>query len=181
MLARAPPARHLRVESGQRFPREILGTQKRKEEAPLAYRHPQDLAGDDCGRLETYAGRIHPTPVEIGTYVREVMLWCVRRHGVYDWAASLGARKARSDAVQLVIFVHRDFSLPDGWMNDINVTLQTVWDGIAESANGLLVGGGVCEDGKVGVEHFVRLRNGQLDAQPISGIGERRGRDSILL
>ena len=57
---------------------------------------------------------------------------------------------------------------------------QVPGDRVLQRADDLGAGLVVGENGKVGVEHFVRRGNGELDTQPITGIGQRRRVDTVL-
>ena len=61
------------------------------------------------------------------------------------------------------------------------MAFQAVGNGVAQCANGPLVGTGVSKEREVGIEHLVRLADGDREAQPVAGRGRLRGFDVVLL
>ena len=99
---------------------------------------------------------------------------------MYDWVPSFGVRETLRQ-FKLCLSSRRTENLPNGRMNKINMAFQAVGNGVAQCANGLLVGTGVSEQREIGIEHLVRFRDRDLDAQPVSGIRERCCGHSILI
>ncbi len=66
-------------------------------------------------------------------------------------------------------------------MDEIKLSFQPSWDGIAHSSDGLFPGLRVSEYGEVRVKEFVRLADGKRNAQPVSRRSNGSGTESGLV